>query len=335
MKYTLIASPKTPKMAEIYRDAFRKLSIVETKEEHKWDDYDIMIYLKAIPLNFGKYNMSYSPFPKKIQNDKGGYINNLPINHILGSKHILDLNSLDCYPQSITIYDYLDIRKNKFGKYDYYIIKPSLLSQGEGITISDSRNLIRNIEKYDKPMYPLVVQKYITNPLLLNGHKMDFGVYVLYIDQKIYVNKYFFTRISPVKYQSHTERTSGITTLDNDVYYPEKFFDEYIKYYPKDDANILHGNLAQKFIDVIKSYFTLVMKNVKMDFWNDKKNHYFNLFRFDLLLDTDGKIWLLEINKNPGGGKDYGKGGNYSKIILDMIKIILNKHNSSFFRIHF
>jgi tubulin polyglutamylase TTLL6/13 len=58
------------------------------------------------------------------------------------------------------------------GKVRTYIVKPEALSQGRGIFLTRSIEDVLNGHKY-------VVQRYLKNPLLLDGLKFDLRIYVL------------------------------------------------------------------------------------------------------------------------------------------------------------
>jgi len=176
-------------MVKLYQDVLnKKFKFKQLKGNKMWTDYDILIDLKAIPLNFGKqYTLYKSPYKDVIQNNKNAYIGSTPVDPIIANKHIMDYNTLSFYPKSfninyedskylIKLFDLFILYKNK-----YYIIKPSFGSGGKDIIVEYNK-IVNAIKDYKKDKYPLVIQRYITNPLLLNGYKFDFRVYVLYID---------------------------------------------------------------------------------------------------------------------------------------------------------
>ena len=335
LKYSILSSDKTPQMANLYKNILNnKFNMTQLNGNKMWTDYNILIDLKAIPLNFGKYTLFKSPYKDKIQNDKNAYIGSTPIDKILGYKHILDYNTFDFYPKSFVFPFVKEQKIDNMLEFDYFIIKPSSGSEGKDIMISEKKNLINNLKKYQKKHFPLVIQRYITNPLLLNGHKFDFRIFVLYIDNKVYVcTKYYHIRIAVYKYKLDENIYHGITTLSKDgsnmILDKNDFLKEYKIEYPTDNMNFLNGKLEKKIFNIVRCIFNYLKKNIKMKFWNDKQNHYFNLFGFDIMSDNKGKLWFLEINNNPY----LRKSRKHDLLIEDMINIIMKKKQSSFIEV--
>ena len=58
------------------------------------------------------------------------------------------------------------------GKLNYWIMKPLTKSRGKGITIVNEMAEVVSGE-------PMVMQRYLKNPLLLNGYKFDMRIFVL------------------------------------------------------------------------------------------------------------------------------------------------------------
>lgn len=81
---------------------------------------------------------------------------------------------------------------------NYWILKPVGMSRGRGIELI---NKIEDIVFNE----PIVLQKYLLNPLLLNGYKFDMRIYVLVTSinpLEAYVYKEGFARISTERYSN-------------------------------------------------------------------------------------------------------------------------------------
>ena len=327
IKYIIVDKPLHTKRSDCYRDALKSLKNKNFKEIYDdYDNYNLLFYfLVAPPVNFGKYTIYPSPLKYIIQNNKNAYIGTTPIDNVVGDKSYINLNKLDFYPKSYN---------NKINKieYDYYIIKPNNTWGGKNISIVHKKDLKKEYKNH-------IIQRYIKNPFLLDGHKFDFRVYVLWIDNKVYVNKNFYTRLAYKKYDYNnpTNLEAGLTNLLQHkilkyLVRGDEFLKRYNKEYPDDNANF--KNLEDKIQKLVKEYFVFVKKSINkyLDFWNDKKNHYFNLFGFDILPDENGKLYLLEVNISPGFN-DTRKNSLIPIVLEDMIKIILKQKQKSFVKV--
>jgi tubulin polyglutamylase TTLL5 len=86
--------------------------------------------------------------------------------------------------------------EDKEGKFNYWIMKPAAMSRGRGISLVNDISQV----SYGEPM---VMQKYIKNPLLLNGYKFDLRVYVLVTSVnplEVFIYNEGFGRFSTVPY---------------------------------------------------------------------------------------------------------------------------------------
>jgi tubulin polyglutamylase TTLL5 len=85
--------------------------------------------------------------------------NIIPLTFILPKEYV---NFLECFSEL----------EDKEGKLNYWIIKPAAKSRGRGISLVNDLSQISYGE-------PIVVQRYIKNPLLINGYKFDMRIYVV------------------------------------------------------------------------------------------------------------------------------------------------------------
>ena len=82
--------------------------------------------------------------------------------------------------------------EDKEGKMNYWIMKPAAKSRGRGISVVNDISQVT----YGEPM---VMQRYIKNPLLLNGYKFDLRIYVLvtsFNPLEVFIYKEGFGRFS-------------------------------------------------------------------------------------------------------------------------------------------
>lgn len=86
--------------------------------------------------------------------------------------------------------------EDKEGKFNYWIMKPAAKSRGRGISLVNDISAVIYGE-------PVVVQRYIKNPLLINGYKFDMRIYVLVTSVnplEVFIYKEGFGRFSTMPY---------------------------------------------------------------------------------------------------------------------------------------
>ncbi|CAG9539461.1 unnamed protein product [Cercopithifilaria johnstoni] len=195
-----------------------------------------------------------------------------------------------------------------------FIVKPVASSRGNGIFIIQSPG--------DIPLgSPMLVSRYIENPYLLNGHKFDLRLYVLvtsFYPLIAYMYSEGLARFASEKYsnnaKSYEQHFSHLTN-----YSLNKNNGKFIRNESADTEDCGHkwtlGALLRKLqnngIDtnllmvrvedvVLKALFSVqgqiaaASKNVVAH-----SRCCFELFGFDILIDTDLKPWLLEVNLSP------------------------------------
>ncbi|XP_041451852.1 tubulin polyglutamylase TTLL4 isoform X2 [Drosophila obscura] len=194
-----------------------------------------------------------------------------------------------------------------------WIIKPPASARGAGIRVINRWGQIPKRR-------PLIVQKYIERPLLINGSKFDLRLYVLVTSVnplRVFMYHNGLARFASVKYSSRAD-TLGDRCMHLTNYSINKFSSNYSK---NEDVNACHGHKW-----TIKSLWTyLANRGVRTDcLWEalrslvlrtilagenginsmiranvESKYSCFELFGFDVILDSDLVPWLLEVNISP------------------------------------
>uniref|UniRef100_A0A8R1TY20 Tubulin--tyrosine ligase-like protein 5 n=1 Tax=Onchocerca volvulus TaxID=6282 RepID=A0A8R1TY20_ONCVO len=195
-----------------------------------------------------------------------------------------------------------------------FIVKPVASSRGNGIFIIQSPG--------DIPLgSPLLVSRYIENPYLLNGHKFDLRLYVLvtsFYPLIAYIYSEGLARFASEKYSSSAKSyEQHFSHLTN--YSLNKNNGKFIRNESADTEDSGHkwtlGALLRKLqssgIDthllmvrvedvVLKALFSVQgqIAAASMNIVAHSKC-CFELFGFDILIDTGLKPWLLEVNLSP------------------------------------
>nr|BAN21167.1 conserved hypothetical protein [Riptortus pedestris] len=193
-----------------------------------------------------------------------------------------------------------------------WIVKPPASARGSGIKV---------VNKWvDIPKkVPLIVQKYISNPYLINGNKFDLRLYVLvtsFDPLRIYIYENGLVRFASARYSDDLKTLSDrYIHLTN--YSINKFSNSYSM---NDDAGACLGHkwtlrslwsFLSGSIDVDALWSSLVDLVIKTIICGESaisqlarlnlSSRYcsYELFGVDVLLDENLKPWLLEVNISP------------------------------------
>ena len=194
---------------------------------------------------------------------------------------------------------------------DTFIVKPVTQKRGRGIKLVQNDDA--NFEEYcDK----ILVQEYIENPLLDNGFKFDLRLYVLVTScdpLEIYLCKEGLWRKATEKYERphHLNLTNEFMHLTN--YHinteSENFqrnskqslteFSEWLRA-NKVDEKLLWTTISN---DIVKAMI-IVQPYLKRAYYSSRPNTgdssvCFEILGFDILIDTNFKPWILEVNQSP------------------------------------
>uniref|UniRef100_A0A2M4CHA3 Putative tubulin polyglutamylase ttll4 n=1 Tax=Anopheles darlingi TaxID=43151 RepID=A0A2M4CHA3_ANODA len=194
-----------------------------------------------------------------------------------------------------------------------WIIKPPASARGTGIKVVNRWSQIPKRK-------PLIVQRYIERPLLINGSKFDLRLYALVTSMnplRVYMHTDGLARFASVKYSEKSETLSDrYMHLTN--YSINKLSNNYSQ---NEDADACQGH--KWTIKSLWSYF--VEQGVNVDrLWGALRNlvlrtvlagegpihamskvnvgsryNCYELFGIDVLLDSELVPWLLEVNISP------------------------------------
>lgn len=195
-----------------------------------------------------------------------------------------------------------------------WIVKPPASARGTGIKV---------IHKWTQipKKCPLVVQKYIADPYLINGSKFDLRLYVLVTSMnplRIYMYDNGLVRFASVKYSSEMS-TLADRYMHLTNYSINKLSSQYTQ---NEDASACQGHKwtlrtlwsyleREHNVDVKSLWASLIDLVIKTVISGESSisqlsranlvSRYcsYELFGVDILLDRDLKPWLLEVNISP------------------------------------
>ncbi|XP_075703996.1 tubulin polyglutamylase TTLL5 isoform X2 [Rhinoderma darwinii] len=161
-----------------------------------------------------------------------------------------------------------------------WIVKPVASSRGRGVYLVNSPSQISMEEN-------LLVSRYISNPLLIDGFKFDVRLYVL------------ITSYDPLVIYLYEE---GLTSCDNPEVedYGNKWSMSAMLRYLKQEGKDTAALMSQVEDLIIKTVIAgeLPIATACKSFLAHRGN-CFELYGFDVLIDGNLRPWLLEVNLSP------------------------------------
>lgn len=206
-----------------------------------------------------------------------------------------------------------------------WIMKPVGRSQGKGIFLFDKLNQVANWkqdlrwmrrdddaskrsseEEERKEVEPYVVQRYLSDPLLIGGKKFDLRLYALVTGFQplvVYLYRSGFARFSHSRYStadlSNQEvHLTNVAVQKHSEHYDEKRGGKWdlqnLKVYltAREGAERT-ANLYCAMEDVVLYALLAVQKVMIQD------KHCFEMYGYDIMISSDLKPWLIEVNASP------------------------------------
>ena len=165
-----------------------------------------------------------------------------------------------------------------------------------------------------------IISRYISNPLLINGHKFDLRIYVCVTSVeplRIYVFKEGLARFATQEYSSNYAKGNKFIhltnysinkksqnyvqneNLDNDDYGFKWSLSAFCKHLEQIDIDMdlfwsrIFDIIIKSFLSAEHTIFSASKKTCI------HRTNCFEVYGFDIMIDSDFKPWLIEINLSP------------------------------------
>ena len=185
-----------------------------------------------------------------------------------------------------------------------WILKPAGKSRGRGIRLTTDLAEILEISRKTEQMW--VVQKYVENPLIVNGKKFDIRQWSLitqwnplavwfYLDCYLrftlrdYAPENLRDRLAHLTNNSIAKKGQEFENVKEETMMSSAEFDEYMKINFSRNFQEIQAQMKKIVYWTLSSCEGLV---------GDRRNS-FELVGFDFLVDGNFKVWLLEVNCSP------------------------------------
>jgi tubulin polyglutamylase TTLL1 len=224
-----------------------------------------------------------------------------------------------------------------------WILKPSNKSQGQGIILVNKLNKIKKLNFQSKTLTEnnttvtinetYVISKYLEDPLLVSHKKFDMRIYVLvtsFHPLKVWLYRQGFCRFSNEKYSIDVNEIDNIFIHLTNVAIQKKY-EKYNsshggKWSLKNLKMYLEMNygydISEKCFNDIKNVIISSLKAVQGVMHSDK--HCYECYGYDIILDSNLKPWLIEINASPSLSTTTQ--GDYilkKQLINDIVNIVI------------
>lgn len=224
----------------------------------------------------------------------------------------------------ITDDNYKSIPKKIFDN-DIWIIKPTRGMKGRGNEIFESYDeymeyVTKNKNTY-VGRYGYVLEKYITNPLLIDGFKFHIRIYFLYFKyagiRKGYIFKYGDMIFAKHKYENINFKNKAI----HDTHYSGMEF----MMFPDDLVSVFGDDIRDIVFDQCKVICKAIIESLDGECYPEN-DHCYEIFGGDFLITEDYKVKMLENNDKIGlGGKGEKWYNMFNKYLDGMLKVTVDK----------
>lgn len=218
------------------------------------------------------------------------------------------------YPESYLLPNELNELTENFQTSDYWIRKPAGGARGQGIQVINNEEIPKVL-----PGRRIIVQKYIKDPLLINELKFDLRFYVAVTSLdplRIYLFDNGLVRLATRPYKENIEKIDELTAhltnfsinrdeanfvatndIEKDGTGNKWSHHPFWPYLEQQGFNV--EEIKKKIEDAFVQVIIAAHKTFK-----EQPNHRnaFEMFGFDVMLDENQNIYILEVNVTPALG---------------------------------
>lgn len=251
-------------------------------------------------------------------------------------------NDFNFFPKTWVLpADWIDF-KNNFSKNKTFILKPEASCQGKGIF------LVKKIDDVD-PAGRYVAQEYLKDPFLIDGFKFDLRIYVLVTGccpLRVYVHENGLARLATeqfvppsmgnltdvcmhlTNYAINKNNSKFIFNEDpdiDDVGHKRSLSSIYalleLEGYNIDQLKNNIEDVIMKTLCSVQPYLAHLYKSCQPEEYSNSM--CFELLGFDIILDSNLKPWVLEVNHTPSFTTDSPLDWKIKKnLIRDTMRIL-------------
>lgn len=154
----------------------------------------------------------------------------------------------------------------------------------------------------------IILQKYLEQPLLYNNRKFDIRMWVI-VDHCLNVfmfkeghlkassEEYNCNNMDPFVHLTNYSVQKNSSNFSKYEFGNEISFSDFQKFLESNKNKI---KIFEDILPQIKSIIDLSMNSVGKNLNKRNSNFCFQMFGYDFIIDKNFKVWLLEINDNPG-----------------------------------
>lgn len=210
-------------------------------------------------------------------------------------------------------FQYIDTNRYKAEKAEkgiVFIRKTGIgAHKGEGVQIVNDqeeqqlRTLYEDGHRCGEVKKSLLIQKYIHNPLLADGHKFDLRAYLLIASTNPVIAYYHdgFLRVSLYDYESKTPPTLDSTKQNGNESQPKNYEEwslERFNRYLLDSGKTANNQWLETYLrPALQEALVHIVRMTQDSYY--KHSGAFELLGIDFLLDDDLNIWFIEGNTSP------------------------------------